>query len=129
VCFVLGLFLMPETRHNSIWAPAAEHGLAVFRLARLPYFLASLCAVLILAAVSAVVSAAAPWAVGMVTLLALIATALSFVLTLARLHDIGYSGWWSLLLFVPVVGFVVWVWLCLAPSDEAREPAEARAVS
>jgi hypothetical protein len=24
VCFVLGLFLMPETRHMSIWKPVME---------------------------------------------------------------------------------------------------------
>jgi len=85
--------------------------------------------VLVLAALWALISAAAPWAIGMVTLVALTASALTLVLTLARLNDIGSSGWWTLLLFVLVVGFVAWVWLCLAPSDEAREPVAAKAVS
>lgn len=30
----------------------------------------------------------------------------SFAVMARRLHDIGWSGWWSLLGFVPVVGFV-----------------------
>ena len=65
---------------------------------------------------------------GMVVLLVLIASALILVLTLARLHDSGYSPWWTLLMFVPIANGVVWLWLCLTPSAEAREPMEARAV-
>jgi len=30
----------------------------------------------------------------------------SFSLTVRRLHDIGKSGWWQLILFVPIVGVI-----------------------
>jgi uncharacterized membrane protein YhaH (DUF805 family) len=53
---------------------------------------------------------------------------LFFLLTLAaavpyasvfvrRLHDLGWSGWWALLLFVPVLGALMLVPLLLAPGS------------
>ena len=37
----------------------------------------------------------------------------SIAVTARRLHDIGRSGWWQLLVLVPLVGFI-WliVWFC-----------------
>jgi uncharacterized membrane protein YhaH (DUF805 family) len=33
--------------------------------------------------------------------------------TVRRLHDVGRNGWWLLLFFVPLIGFVVlMVWFC-----------------
>jgi uncharacterized membrane protein YhaH (DUF805 family) len=57
-----------------------------------------------------------------VFLVALILTALAlFIPTLAlqvrRLHDIGFSGWWILLSFVPYLGLVTLIFFCL-PSQE-----------
>ena len=33
-----------------------------------------------------------------------------------RFHDLGQSGWWAILIFVPVVSLFFWIVLCLAPS-------------
>jgi len=39
-----------------------------------------------------------------------------------RLHDIGKSGWWQLLWFIPVVG---WIWIIvLLATDGVREDNE-----
>lgn len=42
-----------------------------------------------------------------VLILALVIPSLS--ITVRRLHDINYSGWWYLLVVVPVVGFLVYL--------------------
>lgn len=34
-----------------------------------------------------------------------------------RLHDIGRSGWWLLLAFIPIVGSLVLLWFYTRPSD------------
>lgn len=34
-----------------------------------------------------------------------------------RLHDIGYSGWWSLLVFVPFVGGIIPLALLFIPGN------------
>ena len=39
-------------------------------------------------------------------------------LTARRLHDLDKSGWWQLLAFIPLVGFIVLlVWYCTRGSD------------
>jgi len=35
-----------------------------------------------------------------------------------RLHDIGKSGWWFLISFVPLAGFVVLLYFMASPSEE-----------
>jgi uncharacterized membrane protein YhaH (DUF805 family) len=53
-------------------------------------------------------------------------TALVFLIPLIavatrRLHDIDRSGWWQLLVFVPIVGAIVLIiWLCTAGSPESN---------
>lgn len=38
--------------------------------------------------------------------------AISFVLAIKRFHDLGKSGWFSLLLLIPLVNFFIWLfWL------------------
>lgn len=37
----------------------------------------------------------------------------SLAVSVRRLHDIGRSGWWLLILFIPIVGFIILiVWAC-----------------
>jgi len=35
-----------------------------------------------------------------------------------RLHDIGRSGWWLLIVLVPVIGFLVLLWWAIQPGEE-----------
>ena len=35
-----------------------------------------------------------------------------------RLHDIGKSGWWVLLVFIPLIGILVLIWWWTRPSEE-----------
>lgn len=35
----------------------------------------------------------------------------SFTLIIRRLHDLNYSGWWALLVFVPCVNFILGIYL------------------
>lgn len=52
--------------------------------------------------------------------------------TVRRLHDIGRSGWWTLAVVVPLIG---WVWLVVMPAaasssgDESYGPRPATADS
>lgn len=42
----------------------------------------------------------------------------SFALGARRLHDIDRSGWWQLLVLIPVIGWIVLlVWFCRAPEN------------
>lgn len=64
--------------------------------------------------------------IGMVSfgLLALIAIALiipNLAIQVRRLHDIGISGWWILLAFIPYAGPVVMLILMLLPSKASGE--------
>lgn len=45
----------------------------------------------------------------------LIAIVLSFVLVVDRLHNIGMSGWWSLLILVPIANLFIWVRCAICP--------------
>lgn len=51
--------------------------------------------------------------VGVTDLYALVILLPSLAVTARRLHDTGRSGWWQLLAFVPVVGWIVLlIWYC-----------------
>ncbi|MGB3099264.1 MAG: DUF805 domain-containing protein [Solirubrobacterales bacterium] len=41
-----------------------------------------------------------------------------------RFHDAGHSGWWVLILFFPLVGFVVWLIFALTESKPPNEWGE-----
>jgi uncharacterized membrane protein YhaH (DUF805 family) len=38
----------------------------------------------------------------------------------SRFHDLGWSGWWFLLTFVPIVGMIVFLLLILVPGQKTR---------
>jgi uncharacterized membrane protein YhaH (DUF805 family) len=97
-----------------------------FRLARLPYFfwvLSAPVACFVLAmGISLIIASLTRFSAyeagnlvgGRLFVLTSVAT--HFVLVVGRCHDIGWSGWRSLLLLVPIVGLVVWVYLFFAKS-------------
>jgi len=58
--------------------------------------------------------ALAAWTLGLI-LCALASTASTFLLTVKRLHDIGYPGTFALCLFIPVISPVMFLGLCLWP--------------
>ena len=41
----------------------------------------------------------------------------SFAVSVRRLHDIGRSGWWLLILLVPLIGLIVLIYWACQPSD------------
>lgn len=53
----------------------------------------------------------------------------SIAVAIRRLHDIGRTGWWMLLIFVPIVGWIVLlVFYCTKSQDTANKwgPVPAR---
>jgi uncharacterized membrane protein YhaH (DUF805 family) len=96
-----------------------------FRLARLPYFLWSVVALVIMALLirltSDLIFRAGGWdetwqlSMSILPLELVIYGIVYFVLAVGRFHDIGLSGWWSLLLLVPVANIFVWLYLLFKP--------------
>jgi uncharacterized membrane protein YhaH (DUF805 family) len=37
-----------------------------------------------------------------------------------RLHDINRSGWWMLIILIPIIGGLVLLWWCLKEGDEGE---------
>ncbi|WP_173911782.1 DUF805 domain-containing protein [Acinetobacter sp. Marseille-Q1618] len=44
----------------------------------------------------------------------------AFVFVIRRLHDLNQSGWWSILIFVPVLSFILYLYLMFFKGDEKR---------
>ena len=42
----------------------------------------------------------------------------SIAVTVRRLHDTGHSGWWALLLIIPLIGWIVLIIMSLAKEGE-----------
>jgi uncharacterized membrane protein YhaH (DUF805 family) len=49
----------------------------------------------------------------------------SLAVAARRLHDTDRSGWWQLLYFFPVIGWVVLIIFCAEPTQPNRYAAEA----
>jgi uncharacterized membrane protein YhaH (DUF805 family) len=45
----------------------------------------------------------------------------SLAVSVRRLHDTGRSGWWLLISFLPIIGFIVLLVFYLLKSDEANK--------
>ncbi len=48
----------------------------------------------------------------------------SIAVLVRRFHDAGHSGWWILIMLVPLVGFVVWLIFALTDSKPPNEWGE-----
>lgn len=84
------------------------------RARRSEYWLASL----FTAIVSGILTAVLPMLTGIWSLLIFVP---SLSISIRRLHDIGKSGWWYLMAFVPLVGqIMILVWAC-TDSKEANQ--------
>jgi len=44
----------------------------------------------------------------------------SIAVTARRLHDVDRSGWWQLLYFFPVIGWMVLIFFCVEPTQPNR---------
>jgi uncharacterized membrane protein YhaH (DUF805 family) len=49
----------------------------------------------------------------------------SLAVAARRLHDTDRSGWWQLLYFFPVIGWILLIIFCAEPTQENRYASEA----
>lgn len=55
------------------------------------------------------------------TLVSLVTLLPSLAVGARRLHDTGRSGWWQLIGFIPVVGWLVMIYWCVQPSQGSNQ--------
>ena len=55
---------------------------------------------------------------GMIIVVALAALVISFLLTIQRLHDFNASGWWSILILLPLANLVLYLILLIMPGTQ-----------
>jgi uncharacterized membrane protein YhaH (DUF805 family) len=48
----------------------------------------------------------------------------SIAVAARRLHDVDRSGWWQLLYFVPVIGWIILIIFCAEPTQSNRYAGE-----
>ena len=77
-------------------------------------FILSVVSITIVTGVLSLLAERMLWTLVIVFLLSILLPTLA--LTTRRLHDIGWSGWWSLLFFVPYFCFGIII-LCAVPSE------------
>ena len=92
------------------------------RIARLNYFLSSIAMGLVAWVLVLLFSLAFGRIVGLVALVLVYVAILflNFSLIIRRCHDLGWSGWWSLLVLVPFVNIVVGLVLLFKRGEEVQ---------
>lgn len=65
----------------------------------------------------------------MILVIALAILMLAFSIWAKRLHDINRSGWWSLLLFVPLGNLLLFVYLLFKKGDSGKNKYGAKPVN
>lgn len=58
---------------------------------------------------------------GLTTLFGLVMLVPSLAYGARRLHDIGRSGWWQLLMLIPLLGVIILIVMWALPSKEAAQ--------
>ena len=111
---------LPAPKLITFTLSAADYDFSLPRLPYLLYLLWSLSPLVFFVVVSLAVGAPEAAARDVANAFILAFAVVAFVLAIGRFHDVGRSGWWSLLLSVPIVGFVVWLYLFFAPSAKTR---------
>lgn len=89
------------------------------RQGRLLYGFQLLLFLLPLVAIHPLLDTAGWWAIGLATLLIVVGTASMALLAIRRLHDLNLSGWYALLLILPVLNLPGLLALVLLPGAAA----------
>ncbi len=53
----------------------------------------------------------------------------NIAVSVRRFHDIGMSGWWCLVFFIPIAGLVAWVYFFTKASDGPNQFGESALVA
>ncbi len=85
------------------------------RMPRLTYFLGGIAVSLLAGVVVAMAAALGPILAGIAMLVMMVP---AFRMSAMRFHDFNWSGWWSILLFVPFVGNLVALILLFMPGND-----------
>ncbi len=84
------------------------------RAKRADFWYFFLCCFLVGAAASILSLLIGSWFASLVSLALFIP---NIAMTMRRLHDIGKSGWWILICFIPVIGFI-WLLILMAKAGD-----------
>ncbi len=120
-----------ETRQRDVWTGFDFFKLRPARINRVKYFgLCSFWAVLFFAAIALANSAdfitstnfkLSQILLYIIVILLFISVIInSILLKIRRLHDFNFSGWWILLLLVPLIGQIWPLFILLLPGDERK---------
>lgn len=89
------------------------------RIGRVRYLaysvMSSLLAVAAIMVIGGVLAAISPGLMAVAAILYIPMLAISFILAARRLNDLNHSGWWSLMMLVPFINFVLGLYLLFAP--------------
>lgn len=90
-----------RARRSEYWYFALFNWLAVVAVSAISHFLLS------------------TWlATGVTSLISVLLFIPSLAVLVRRLHDTGRSGWWLLMVFIPILGLIVLLYFLVSDSDE-----------